>query len=175
MTWQDYYEIAQSLRARSDWLFAQGEHQYASEGIWGALRYASRAVTLWRSSRQPHAGERLSAGTGQWPGRGERPEVAQGVRGAAAQALLQQQPARRPAGGAAQRSHAAAGRSLWRSGRLILANPQPAPALPPSTPATRRYVPPDSAPASSNGNIHPPVPPNRQPPAAASPQSPGGE
>ena len=44
MNWQDYYEIAQSLRARSDWLFAQGEHQYASEGVWGALRYASRAL-----------------------------------------------------------------------------------------------------------------------------------
>ena len=44
MTWQDYYAIAQSLRARSDWLFAQGEHQYASEGVWGALRYASRAL-----------------------------------------------------------------------------------------------------------------------------------
>ena len=44
MTWQDYYEIAQSLRARSDWLFAQGEHQYASAGVWGALRYASRAL-----------------------------------------------------------------------------------------------------------------------------------
>ena len=44
MTWQDYYEIAQSLRARSDWLFDQGEHQYASEGVWGALRYASRAL-----------------------------------------------------------------------------------------------------------------------------------
>ena len=44
MTWQDYYAIAQSLRARADWLFAQGEHQYASEGVWGALRYASRAL-----------------------------------------------------------------------------------------------------------------------------------
>ena len=44
MNWQDYYAIAQSLRARSDWLFAQGEHQYASEGVWGALRYASRAL-----------------------------------------------------------------------------------------------------------------------------------
>ena len=44
MNWQDYYAIAQSLRARSDWLFARGEHQYASEGVWGALRYASRAL-----------------------------------------------------------------------------------------------------------------------------------
>ena len=44
MTWQYYYAIAQSLRARAEWLFAQGEHQYASEGVWGALRYASRAL-----------------------------------------------------------------------------------------------------------------------------------
>ena len=44
MNWQDYYAIAQSLRSRADWLFAQGEHQYASEGVWGALRYASRAL-----------------------------------------------------------------------------------------------------------------------------------
>ena len=44
MNWQDFYALAQSLRARSDWLFAQGEHQYASEGVWGALRYASRAL-----------------------------------------------------------------------------------------------------------------------------------
>ena len=32
------------MRARSDWLFAPGEHQYASAGIWGALHYASRAL-----------------------------------------------------------------------------------------------------------------------------------
>ena len=44
MNWQDFYALAQSLRARSDWLFARGEHQYASEGVWGALRYASRAL-----------------------------------------------------------------------------------------------------------------------------------
>ena len=44
MNWQDYYALAQSLRTRSDWLFARGEHQYASEGVWGALRYASRAL-----------------------------------------------------------------------------------------------------------------------------------
>ena len=44
MNWQDFYALAQSLRARSDWLFARGEHQYACEGVWGALRYASRAL-----------------------------------------------------------------------------------------------------------------------------------
>ena len=44
MNWQDYYAVAKSLRARADWLFAQGEHQYAGEGIWGALHYASRAL-----------------------------------------------------------------------------------------------------------------------------------
>ena len=44
MNWQDYYAIAQSMRARSNWLFAQGEHQYASEGVWGALHYAARAL-----------------------------------------------------------------------------------------------------------------------------------
>ena len=44
MNWQEFYALAQSLRARSDWLFARGEHQYASEGVWGALRYASRAL-----------------------------------------------------------------------------------------------------------------------------------
>ena len=32
------------MRARSDWLFAPGEHQYASEGVWGALHYAARAL-----------------------------------------------------------------------------------------------------------------------------------
>lgn len=44
MNWQDYYAVAKSLRVRADWLFAQGEHQYAGEGIWGALHYASRAL-----------------------------------------------------------------------------------------------------------------------------------
>ena len=32
------------MRARSDWLFTHGEHQYASEGVWGALHYAARAL-----------------------------------------------------------------------------------------------------------------------------------
>ena len=44
MNWQDYYAVAKSLRERSDWLFDRGEHQYASEGVWGALQYAARAL-----------------------------------------------------------------------------------------------------------------------------------
>ena len=44
MTWQEYYAIAQSLRRRAEWLFDRGEDQYGSEGIWGALHYASKAL-----------------------------------------------------------------------------------------------------------------------------------
>ena len=44
MTWQELYEIARSLRQRADLLFDQNEHQYASEGIWGALHYTARAL-----------------------------------------------------------------------------------------------------------------------------------
>ena len=44
MNWQDCYAIAKSLREDVDWLFAQGRHQYASEGVWGAMHYASRAL-----------------------------------------------------------------------------------------------------------------------------------
>ena len=69
MNWQDYYAIAQSLRARSDWLFAQGEHQYASEGVWGALRYASRAL---KARYGGAAGDR-SLEKGYIPGRPNSP------------------------------------------------------------------------------------------------------
>ena len=65
MNWQDYYALAQSLRARSDWLFAQGEHQYASEGVWGALRYASRAL----KARYGGANGNRSLEKGYIPGR----------------------------------------------------------------------------------------------------------
>ena len=44
MNWQDCYAIAKSLREDADRLFAQGRHQYASEGVWGAMHYASRAL-----------------------------------------------------------------------------------------------------------------------------------
>ena len=44
MTWQEHYEIARSLRQRADRLFGENEHQYASEGIWGALHYTARAM-----------------------------------------------------------------------------------------------------------------------------------
>ena len=73
MNWQDFYALAQSLRARSDWLFARGEHQYASEGVWGALRYASRAL---KARYGGGAGNR-SLEKGYIPGRPNRPaEVA---------------------------------------------------------------------------------------------------
>ena len=69
MNWRDYYAIAQSLRARSDWLFAQGEHQYASEGVWGALRYASRAL----KARYGGADGNRSLEKGYIPGRPNSP------------------------------------------------------------------------------------------------------
>ena len=69
MNWQDYYAIAQSLRARADWLFAQGEHQYASEGVWGALRYASRAL----KARYGGADGNRSLEKGYIPGRPNSP------------------------------------------------------------------------------------------------------
>ena len=73
MNWQDFYALAQSLRARSDWLFAQGEHQYASEGVWGALRYASRAL----KARYGGADGNRSLEKGYIPGRPNDPgEVA---------------------------------------------------------------------------------------------------
>ena len=75
MNWQDYYAIAQSLRSRSDWLFAQGEHQYASEGVWGALRYASRAL----KARYGGADGNRSLEKGYIPGRLNNP-VAVGYR-----------------------------------------------------------------------------------------------
>ena len=43
MGWQANYEIAQSLRKLSASLWEQGEHRYASVGIYGALRYADKA------------------------------------------------------------------------------------------------------------------------------------
>ena len=69
MNWQDFYALAQSLRARSDWLFAQGEHQYASEGVWGALRYASRAL----KARYGGADGNRSLEKGYIPGRPNHP------------------------------------------------------------------------------------------------------
>ena len=69
MNWQDFYALAQSLRARADWLFAQGEHQYASEGVWGALRYASRAL----KARYGGANGNRSLEKGYIPGRSNRP------------------------------------------------------------------------------------------------------
>ena len=69
MTWQDCYEIAKSLRARSDWLFAQGEHQYASEGVWGTLHYASRAL----KARYGGADGNLSLEKGYIPGQPNSP------------------------------------------------------------------------------------------------------
>ena len=69
MNWQDFYALAQSLRARSDWLFAQGEHQYASEGVWGALRYASRAL----KARYGGANGNRSLEKGYIPGRANLP------------------------------------------------------------------------------------------------------
>ena len=69
MNWQDFYALAQSLRTRSDWLFAQGEHQYASEGVWGALRYASRAL----KARYGGASGNRSLEKGYIPGRPNRP------------------------------------------------------------------------------------------------------
>ncbi len=44
MTWQELYAIARSLRQRADQLFDENENQLASEGIWGALHYAGRAL-----------------------------------------------------------------------------------------------------------------------------------
>ena len=44
MTWQEFYTIARLLRERADWLFDRNENQLASEGIWGALHYAGRAL-----------------------------------------------------------------------------------------------------------------------------------
>ena len=69
MNWQDFYALAQSLRARSDWLFARGEHQYASEGVWGALRYASRAL----KARYGGADGNRSLEKGYVPGRPNGP------------------------------------------------------------------------------------------------------
>ena len=69
MNWQDFYALAQSLRARSDWLFARGEHQYASEGAWGALRYASRAL----KARYGGADGNRSLEKGYIPGRPNNP------------------------------------------------------------------------------------------------------
>ena len=69
MNWQDFYALAQSLRARSDWLFARGEHQYASEGVWGALRYASRAL----KARYGGAEGNRSLEKGYIPGRSNHP------------------------------------------------------------------------------------------------------
>ena len=71
MNWQDYYALAQSLRARADWLFAQGEHQYASEGVWGALRYASRAL----KARYGGADDNRSLEKGYIPGRPNSPDA----------------------------------------------------------------------------------------------------
>ena len=69
MNWQDFYALSQSLRARSDWLFARGEHQYASEGVWGALRYASRAL----KARYGGANGNRSLEKGYIPGRPNHP------------------------------------------------------------------------------------------------------
>ena len=68
MTWQERYEIARSLRRRSDQLFAQNEHQYASEGIWGSLHYSARAMAE-RFGRR--AG--LSLSDGYIPGQSNSP------------------------------------------------------------------------------------------------------
>ena len=100
MNWQDYYAIAQSLRARSDWLFAQGEHQYASKGVWGTLRYASRALKARyggaNGNRSLEKG--LYPGTAQQLGCSERSGFAMVIRKCVAQAFLQQQSARCPPG-----------------------------------------------------------------------------
>ena len=69
MNWQDFYALAQSLRTRSDWLFARGEHQYACEGVWGALRYASRAL----KARYGGADGNRSLEKGYIPGRPNGP------------------------------------------------------------------------------------------------------
>lgn len=59
MTWQECYEIAASLRQRADRLFDENEHQYAGEGVWGALHYTARALAE-RFGR--NAGQSLSDG-----------------------------------------------------------------------------------------------------------------
>ena len=64
MNWQDCYAIAKSLREDADRLFAQGKHQYASEGVWGAMHYASRAL----KARYGGANGSLSLEKGYIPG-----------------------------------------------------------------------------------------------------------
>ena len=67
MTWQEHYAIARSLRQRADWLFGRNETQYACEGIWGALHYASKALaerfgrTRGQSLRDGHIPTRPNA------------------------------------------------------------------------------------------------------------------
>ena len=70
MSWQDDYAIARSMLASSDRLFAAGEHQYASEGVWGALQYAAKAL-VGRYGRAPGS----SLNRGYIPELANEPEV----------------------------------------------------------------------------------------------------